>query len=84
MAGTEVPTELVSVTETDCRTPVSPEIVNGTVSRNILPLDWPSALLNHVENSELRGTVKVAGPVNCVPEAAVKVKFALVMSRVVE
>ena len=84
LAGADVPTEFVSVTETDPSTLVGPESVNGTVSRNMLPFCCPAALPNQIVNAALTGTANVVLPLNAVPDAAVKVKFAVVMSRVTE
>lgn len=84
LSGAEVPTELVKVTETEPNTEVGPEMVNGTVSSNMLPFAWPVELSNQAANTELTGTEKVVVPVNALPAAAVKLKFAVVMSRVTE
>jgi hypothetical protein len=63
---------------------VLPVSVNGTCNWNMLPKLWLCALPYHGEKAELNGTVKVAPPENCVPELAVNVNVADVMSRVVE
>ena len=75
---------MVSVTETEPNTESGPEIVNGTVNSNMLPKDWPCELSNQLENAEVTGTENVAAPVNAVPALAVKLKFAVIMSRVTE
>src|ERR1700761_9241770 len=84
LTAAEVPTEFVSVTEPVPSTFVGPEMVNGTVNRNMLPLSCPAVLSNHVLKSEPTGTAKVVVPLNAVPAAAVKVNVAVVMSRVTE
>src|ERR1700761_8035575 len=84
LTAAEVPTEFVSVTETDPSTLVGPDIVNGTVNRNMLPLSWPAVLSNQVVNTGPTGPANVDVPLNAVPVAAVKLKFAVVMSRVTE
>ena len=81
----EVPTELVSVTETVPRALVLPVNVKGKVIENAPPLDTPVALAgsNHGVATLVSETV-CEPPFSVVPEAAVKVKFALVRSRGVE
>ena len=81
----EVPTELVSVTETVFSALVSPEKVNGNVSENAPPFAVASVLVatNHDADVLASETVNDV-PFNWVPDVAVKVKEALTRSRGVE
>jgi hypothetical protein len=82
----DVPIEFVSVTETVPIAVVSPEYVNGMVSENIPPFATPQFAAvseNHAIAAAVSETVNWL-PFNCVPEAAVNVRLALVRSRGVE
>jgi hypothetical protein len=63
---------------------VGPEIVNGTVNRNMLPFSCPDELPYQVANAGPTGTENVVVPLKAVPAAAVKLNVAVVTSRVTE
>ena len=81
----EVPTELVNVAETVPIALVSPEKVNGMVTVNAPPAVTEGVFVatNQAAAAAVSDAVKDV-PFNCVPEAAVNIRFELETSRGVD
>src|SRR5437588_362861 len=82
-AETDVPTELVSVTETEAIALRSPVNGNGICRWKAPPAACPSGLANHVVDLSANGSTKLP-PFTCAPATAAKLTLALAKSRGVE